>query len=71
MIIKKLEAFAHAEYNKAEYKDPAKIEQALDEGRDIFERDFKYKFLPIDNSFPTYIVKNKEKYKNLIREPNK
>jgi beta-1,4-mannosyl-glycoprotein beta-1,4-N-acetylglucosaminyltransferase len=67
-IIKKLEAFAHSEYNTAEYKDPKKIEQALDEGRDIFGRDFTYKFVPLDDTFPTYIVKNREKYKNLIRE---
>jgi beta-1,4-mannosyl-glycoprotein beta-1,4-N-acetylglucosaminyltransferase len=28
MIIKKVESFAHAEYNKDEYKDPKKIEEA-------------------------------------------
>jgi len=67
-IIKKLEAFAHSEYNTAEYKDPKKIEQALDEGKDLFGRDFKYKFVPIDNSFPAYIVANKDKYSNLIRD---
>jgi beta-1,4-mannosyl-glycoprotein beta-1,4-N-acetylglucosaminyltransferase len=68
MIIRKLEAFAHAEYNKEQYKDPKKIEEALDEGRDIFGRDFKYTFVPLDNTFPAYILSNKEKYKNLIRE---
>jgi beta-1,4-mannosyl-glycoprotein beta-1,4-N-acetylglucosaminyltransferase len=67
MIIRKLEAFAHAEYNKEEFKDPAKIEKALDEGRDIFGRDLKYKFTPLDDTFPEYILLNKEKYKNLIR----
>lgn len=68
-IIKKLEAFAHTEYNKPEYKDSTKIEQALDEGRDIFGRNFKYKFVKLDDTFPAYLVNNKEKYKNLIREP--
>ena len=68
MIIKKLEAFAHSEYNKGEYKDPKKIEEALNEGKDIFGRNFRYKFVPLDNSFPEYILKNKDKYSHLVKE---
>jgi beta-1,4-mannosyl-glycoprotein beta-1,4-N-acetylglucosaminyltransferase len=66
MIIKKLEAFAHTEYNKDEYKDPEKIEEALKNGKDIFGRDFHYKFVTLDNTFPDFILKNKEKYKHLL-----
>ncbi|MGP8217139.1 MAG: hypothetical protein ACLQQ4_16335 [Bacteroidia bacterium] len=68
MIINKLEAFAHAEYNSAEYKDPAKIEQALKEGKDIFGRGYTYQFVPLDNAFPQYILNNREKYRELIKE---
>jgi beta-1,4-mannosyl-glycoprotein beta-1,4-N-acetylglucosaminyltransferase len=66
MIIRKLEAFAHAEYNKDEYKDPKKIEDALKNGKDIFGRNFHYKFVPLDNTFPDFILKNREKYKHLL-----
>jgi beta-1,4-mannosyl-glycoprotein beta-1,4-N-acetylglucosaminyltransferase len=66
MIIKKLEAFAHTEYNKDEYKNPKKIEEALKNGKDIFGRDFHYKFVALDNTFPDFILKNKEKYKHLL-----
>jgi beta-1,4-mannosyl-glycoprotein beta-1,4-N-acetylglucosaminyltransferase len=66
MIINKLEAFAHAEYNKDEYKDPQKIEEALKDGKDIFGRDFHYKVVQLNNTFPDFILQNKEKYKHLL-----
>lgn len=69
MIIKKVEAFAHSEYNKVEFKDAKKIEEALKSGKDIFGRNFQYKFVPLDNTFPEYIIRNKEKYKHLLMDP--
>jgi beta-1,4-mannosyl-glycoprotein beta-1,4-N-acetylglucosaminyltransferase len=65
-IIQKLEAFAHSEYNKPEYKDPEKIEQAIHNGEDIFGRGFKYRFVNLDHTFPDYILKNKEKFSEYI-----
>ncbi len=70
MIIRKLEAFAHTEFNKKQYKNPDKIEEIINTGKDIFNREFKYEFVPLDNSFPAYIVNNKEKYKRLIKGNN-
>ena len=35
-------------------------------GHDIFNRKIKYRKIQIDNSFPKYIVENKEKYKEWI-----
>lgn len=66
LIIRKLEAFAHSEYNKDEYKDPKKIEEAIKSGKDIFGRGFEYRFIPLDDSFPAYIVKNAHRYPRLI-----
>jgi beta-1,4-mannosyl-glycoprotein beta-1,4-N-acetylglucosaminyltransferase len=66
-IIKKLEAFAHTEYNTSEYKNAASIEAAINSGKDIFGRDFQYKFVPLDNSYPEYIVVNKSKFEHLIK----
>ena len=68
MILYKLESFAHTEYNKDEYKDEVAIEKALKEGKDIFGRNFTYKFIPLDDSFPSYILKNRAAYKHLIKE---
>jgi len=66
-IIDKLEAFAHQEYNMQEFKNPEFIEQAIREGKDLFGRGFSYKFVDLDSSFPEYIVKHKDEFKDLIR----
>lgn len=66
-IIKKLEAFAHTEYNTEQFKDAKSIEQAINNGQDIFGRDFIYKFVLIDDSYPDYIVSNKTKFEHLIK----
>jgi beta-1,4-mannosyl-glycoprotein beta-1,4-N-acetylglucosaminyltransferase len=67
-IIKKIESFAHNEYNKPEFKNPEKIKQLITSGEDLFGRGFKYQFLNIDANFPEYLQKNKERYKQFIFE---
>lgn len=71
MIIRKLEAFSHVEYNKPEYKNPERIEQAIANGEDIFGRGFRYRFVNIDNSWPLYIQNNKERFVKFIAEARK
>ena len=66
-IIKKLESFAHSEYNKDEFKDAKNIEAAINSGKDILGRNFKYKIIDMDNTYPKYILDNLEKYKNFIK----
>lgn len=66
-ILKKLEAFAHTEYNKEIYKDPKKIEEAINNGDDIFGRGFKYKYVSVDSSYPEFILKNIDQYRHLIK----
>lgn len=67
-IIQKLESFAHVEYNKIEYKDPNQLKYLIENGKDIFGRNFTYQFVPIDQTFPSYILQNTSKYKHLIKE---
>jgi beta-1,4-mannosyl-glycoprotein beta-1,4-N-acetylglucosaminyltransferase len=67
-IIEKLEAFSHVEYNKEEFKDPQKIQKAINSGRDILGRGFRYRFIPLDSTFPEYLLNNMGKYKHLIRQ---
>src|SRR5579862_3591918 len=70
-IIEKLEAFAHVEYNKEEFKDPRKIQEAINSGRDILGRGFRYRCIPLDATFPEYLLHNRERYKHLIRQEDK
>lgn len=59
-IIHKLESFAHVEFSGEEYKDKEKIQYSIDNGLDIFGRPYKYKFIDIDDTYPPYIIENKE-----------
>jgi hypothetical protein len=65
-IIAKLEAFAHQEYNKAEFKDPEKIKAMIANGEDILGRGFTYAFVPLDSSYPSYLLSHQEGYSEFI-----
>lgn len=66
-IIEKIESFAHSEFNTPRYKDPDAIKAAIMEGADLFGRPMKYQFTEIDNTYPRYIVENKERLRHLIK----
>ena len=63
---KKMKSFAHGEFNKSNLTNPEIINEKINKGKDIFDREISYKKVQIDNSFPKYIVDNKEKFKEWI-----
>tara|TARA_Y100001958_G_C21201795_1_gene528352 strand:+ start:436 stop:1242 length:807 start_codon:yes stop_codon:yes gene_type:complete len=65
-ISKKIQSYSHGEFNTKSNTDINKINQKIKNNLDIFDRGFKLKNIPIDESFPEYIVKNKESLKNWI-----
>ena len=67
-ISKKIKSYSHSEYNKPEFTDVNKIKERIRNRIDIFDRDFKYKKVDLDNAFPKYILENLSKYKNWIIE---
>ena len=67
-ISKKIKSYSHSEYNKPEFTDVNKIKERIRNRIDIFDRDFKYKKVDLDNTFPKYILENLSKYKNWIIE---
>lgn len=66
-VIKKIEAFSHDEYNTDEFKNKEDLNDKIASGKDLFGRDLKNTFVEIDDSFPEYIIQNKERLKHLIR----
>ena len=42
------------------------VKKKISSGEDLFQRKIKYKKINIDNTFPEYIVKNKEMFKDWI-----
>ena len=65
-IAKKIKSFSHGEFNKIEYINTRNIEEKIKMKKDIFERQISYKKVEIDDSFPEYIINNKEKLKDWI-----
>lgn len=59
-IKKKIESFAHTEYDKEEYKSFEKIKNRIENGIDPFDR-FPLKYYNIDESYPKWVIKNKGK----------
>ena len=58
----KIKSGAHQEENKEEFTNLEKIEEKLKNNTDLFGREFKYKKIELDESFPEYILRNKTKF---------
>ena len=67
-ILKKIKSYAHSEYNKPEFTNEKKIEELIKNKVDIFNRNYKYEKVNLDDTFPKYILENLSKYKNWIIE---
>ena len=66
LIKKKIKSFAHQEFNQTEFTDVNEIERRIESGIDLFDREYKYKKVELNEQFPEYILKNKLKLKNWI-----
>ena len=65
-IKRKINSFAHQEFNIPKFNNIKEIEKKIAKGEDLFERNINYKVVDLDNSFPNYIIVNKNKFKNWI-----
>ncbi len=65
-IVQKIEGFAHVDLNIEKYKDRDWLLQCLKNGDDLFGRkNQSYKWVTVDESFPQYIVRNLDYYKQI------
>ena len=67
-IYKKLNSYSEQQWNNNKFKNMEIIKRKIDQKKDLFDRNYNYKVLEIDNSFPKYIFNNKEKLKELLYE---
>ena len=65
-LLKKIASFSHGEHNIPEFANSKNIEEKIKMQKNIFNLGFSYKKIEIDNTFPKYIVANKEKLKRWI-----
>ncbi len=57
----KLKTFAHIEFAKPEYSDVNIIKKNILQNKDLFKRNHTYKKVELDDTFPKYILQNKQK----------
>jgi len=65
-LLRKISSFSHGERNKPEFANEKSIEEKIKMQKNIFDLGFVYKKINIDDSFPKYIIDNKEKLKEWI-----
>jgi beta-1,4-mannosyl-glycoprotein beta-1,4-N-acetylglucosaminyltransferase len=65
-VIRKLEAYAHTEYNLATYKDRERIRASMQAGSDLFGRDLGFEFIAFDDRHPPWLRANLDRYQHLI-----
>lgn len=71
-IIKKIEAWAHPEYNNEKYKNRVFIEACVREGKSIFDPRTRFKLADVNDAqlpFPQIIKTNQGAYAHLILTP--
>jgi beta-1,4-mannosyl-glycoprotein beta-1,4-N-acetylglucosaminyltransferase len=61
-IKKKIESYAHQEYNTPHFTDETRLEKIINEGGDILEKGMIFKFIDINEKFPKFIQENKQKF---------
>ena len=62
----KIKAYSHQEFYKDEFVNEEKIAERIKNRTDIFDRNYKYEKVDLDNTFPRYILENISKYQNWI-----
>lgn len=67
-IVQKLESYAHSEYNKPAFKEPAYIKNRIQAGGDLFGGRRKFKVLEKEDMLPDYLLENKAAYAHLFFE---
>lgn len=65
-ILYKINNMAHTELNENNFKNLQDIKNKIQNLKDIFDRKNLYKKVKVDKTYPKYILKNKNKFKNFI-----
>jgi beta-1,4-mannosyl-glycoprotein beta-1,4-N-acetylglucosaminyltransferase len=66
-IREKIGAYCHQEYNTPEFTAPEIVAERINTGRSLFGFEEKLQFVPLDNTFPHYLVEHPEKFADWIK----
>ena len=62
----KLRTFAHSEFSDSKYSSTSVIENKIINKTDLFGRGHIYKKIDLNETFPKYLIENKNKFKNFL-----
>ena len=65
-ISKKLKTFAHTEYSSDHFTSVEKIRKKIEKKVDLFDRGEKYQIEKLNDTFPEYLIENKNLFKKFI-----
>ena len=65
-IKKKIESYAHSEFNKKNYKDINNIKKNISLKKDLFGRPFKFIKIKNQKKLPKYLLLNKKKFSKFL-----
>ena len=65
-IYKKLNSYSEQQFNNEKFKNMETIKRKIDQKKDLFDRNYNFKVVKVDNDFPRYIYDNKEKFEEFI-----
>lgn len=65
-IEKKLNSFAEQQYNNDNFKNVNLIKQKIQNKKDLYGNNYNYTIINIDNTYPKYVLENKEKLGEFI-----
>ena len=65
-IKKKIESYAHSEFNKKNYKDIKNIKKNISLKKDLFGRPFKFIKIKNHKKLPKYLLLNKKKFSKFL-----
>jgi beta-1,4-mannosyl-glycoprotein beta-1,4-N-acetylglucosaminyltransferase len=68
-MIKKMESFAHTEFDQPHLKSLDAIRSAIHENRDILGKGERFRLTTIDDSFPPYLMKNLHLFREWYLDP--
>ncbi len=70
MVRTKLDAWAHTKekfYNPETLQAPQQLQAIIENGEDLFGRDYRYQFKSLDSSYPQYLLEHPERFGPYIR----
>jgi len=66
-VRQKLDAYAHQENNLPQLADPQAIDRVINQGQSLFNKGGKVQFVPLDDTFPRYLLEHRDKYASWIK----